>query len=100
MEYIVMQRRSGQDEFPCVACGGEISTHDPRIVPEKGAAYKRPPPVKQRERPGSDWALRLTDEGPKLYWVCLIYLLIMIVGEDYFVITSLPVARFPYHLIA
>jgi hypothetical protein len=47
MEYIVMQRRSGQDEFPCVACGGEISTHDPRIVPEKGAAYKRPPPVKQ-----------------------------------------------------
>jgi len=41
MEYVTMQRKSRQDEFPCAACGGEISTHDPRIRPQKGAVYKR-----------------------------------------------------------
>jgi hypothetical protein len=37
MEYTRMQRRSGQDEMPCENCGGEISSHDPKIIPPKGA---------------------------------------------------------------
>jgi hypothetical protein len=46
MEWVTMQRNSGQDEFPCVACGGEISTHGPRILPQKGVTYKRAPEFK------------------------------------------------------
>lgn len=41
MDYVVLQRKSGQDEFPCVVCDGEMSTHDPRGKPQKGVAYKR-----------------------------------------------------------
>ena len=36
---------------------------------------------------------------PKLYWVCVAYLLLFVAGEDYFVITSWPVVGFPYNLI-
>jgi hypothetical protein len=43
MEFVLMQRKSGQDESSCKACGAEISSHDPGITPKKGIAYKRPP---------------------------------------------------------
>lgn len=46
MEAVTKRRQTGQDEFPCVACGKEISSHDPGILPQKGAAYKRPPDLK------------------------------------------------------
>jgi hypothetical protein len=38
-------------------------------------------------------------KAPKLYWVCLVYLLLFVAGEDYFVITSWPLVSFPYNLI-
>jgi hypothetical protein len=38
--------------------------------------------------------------APALYWVCLVYLILMVAGQDYYVVTSWPLVDFPYSLVA